>query len=138
MLSTDAILVQAQEAKKTLGTASTEVKNHALRAMADALVAGCEDILAANAADCADAEGTISTVMMDRLLLTKERIHGMADGVLALIDLPDPVGQVRRRATPKPGMVMMEPVSATMKPAPADTFTWRTVIWKSRGAPSLV
>ena len=69
MLSTDAILVQAQEAKKTLGTASTEVKNHALRAMADALVAGCEDILAANAADCADAEGTISTVMMDRLLL---------------------------------------------------------------------
>ena len=106
MLSTDAILVQAQEAKKTLGTASTEVKNHALRAMADALVAGCEDILAANAADCADAEGTISTVMMDRLLLTKERIHGMADGVLALIDLPDPVGQVRRRATPKPGMVI--------------------------------
>ena len=106
MLSTDAILVQAQEAKKTLGTASTEVKNHALRAMADALVAGCEDILAANAADCADAEGTISTVMMDRLLLTKERIQGMADGVLALIDLPDPVGQVRRRATPKPGMVI--------------------------------
>ena len=102
MLSTDAILVQAQEAKKTLGTASTEVKNHALRAMADALVAGCEDILAANAADCADAEGTISTVMMDRLLLTKERIQGMADGVLALIDLPDPVGQVRRRATPSP------------------------------------
>ena len=85
MLSTDAILVQAQEAKKTLGTASTEVKNHALRAMADALVAGCEDILAANAADCADAEGTISTVMMDRLLLTKERIQGMADGVLAPI-----------------------------------------------------
>ena len=106
MLSTDAILVQAQEAKKTLGTASTEVKNHALCAMADALVAGCEDILAANAADCADAEGTISTVMMDRLLLTKERIQGMADGVLALIDLPDPVGQVRRRATPKPGMVI--------------------------------
>ena len=106
MLSTDAILVQAQEAKKTLGTASTEVKNHALRAMADALVAGCEDILAANATDCADAEGTISTVMMDRLLLTKERIQGMAGGVLALIDLPDPVGQVRRRATPKPGMVI--------------------------------
>ena len=106
MLSTDAILVQAQEAKKTLGTASTEVKNHALRAMADALVAGCDDILTANAADCADAEGTISTVMMDRLLLTKERIQGMADGVLALIDLPDPVGQVRRRATPKPGMVI--------------------------------
>ena len=44
--------------------------------------------------------------MMDRLLLTQERIQGMADGVLALIDLPDPVGQVRRRATPKPGMVI--------------------------------
>ena len=35
-------------------------------------------------------------------------------------------------------MVMIEPVSATTKPAPADTFTWRTVMVKSRGAPSLV
>lgn len=105
-MTTASILVQAQEAKKVLGTASTELKNTALSNMAKALLDHSEAILAANAADCAESEGVISTVMMDRLLLTQERISGMAEGVLALIDLPDPVGQVRRRSTPKPDLVI--------------------------------
>ena len=106
MLTTAAILSQAKEAQKVLSVADTETKNRALQAMADALTGQSAAILAANAEDMREAEGTISDVMLDRLLLNEERIQGMAEGVLALIDLPDPVGQVRRRTVHGNGMVI--------------------------------
>ena len=106
MMTTAAILVQAKEAQRVLSVADTAAKNAALEAMAQALTAGTPEILAANALDLAESEGNISPVMMDRLLLTEERIQGMAEGVLALIQLPDPVGQVRKRTVHPNGMVI--------------------------------
>ena len=106
MLTTAAILAQAKDAQKVLSVADTETKNRALQAMADALTANCAAILAANDTDMEAAKGTISDVMLDRLLLTEERIQGMADGVTALIGLNDPVGQVRRRTVHANGMVI--------------------------------
>ena len=93
MLTTAAILVQAKEAQRVLSIADTEKKHAALQRMADALASNTQAILAANAIDLKESEGSISAVMMDRLLLTEERIQAMADGVLALIQLPDPMGQ---------------------------------------------
>ena len=106
MLTTAAILAQAKDAQKVLSVADTDTKNKALQAMADALTANCAAILAANDADMDAARGTISDVMLDRLLLNEERIQGMAEGVTALISLNDPVGQVRRRTVHANGMVI--------------------------------
>jgi glutamate-5-semialdehyde dehydrogenase len=69
-------------------------KNAALAAMADALVEDTAAILAANAIDKENAKGKISDVMIDRLALDEKRILGMAEGIRALISLPDPVGKV--------------------------------------------
>lgn len=105
-MTTAAILVQAKEAQQILSIADTKTKDAALQHMADALLTNSDAILAANAIDLAESEGKISTVMMDRLLLTKDRIQGMADGVLALIQLPDPVGRVRRQTVHNNGMII--------------------------------
>ena len=74
---------------------STAVKNKALLAMAEALLAKQEEILAANALDMerAAAKGMKSS-MLDRLKLTAARIEGMADGLRQVANLPDPVGNV--------------------------------------------
>ena len=62
--------------------------------MAVALERSTEEILCANARDVAAAEGKISPVMIDRLRLTPERIHDMAEGIRQVVALPDPVGSV--------------------------------------------
>ena len=72
----------AKQAKKSINTATSDEKNKALRAMAAALVDATADILAANQLDMEAARGRISEVMLDRLLLTEERIQAMADGIL--------------------------------------------------------
>ncbi len=71
----------------------TESKNKMILAMADALVGAKDEILRANEADVDSARGTISDVMIDRLLLTEERILSMADGMRKIAALPDPVGK---------------------------------------------
>ncbi|MEA4945221.1 MAG: glutamate-5-semialdehyde dehydrogenase [Propionicimonas sp.] len=87
----------AKTASRTLATLTRAAKDAALIAMADALLAGSDDILAANAVDVeqARASGT-SDAMIDRLALSPARIVGMADGLRALAALPDPVGDVVR------------------------------------------
>ena len=87
-------LVLARSAKKSINTASTALKNQALEAMASQLLKATEAILAANQIDMEAARGKISEVMLDRLFLDQERIAGMAQGIRALIDLPDPIGEV--------------------------------------------
>lgn len=72
----------AKQAKKSINTATSDEKNKALRAMANSLVDATADILAANQLDMEAARGRISEVMLDRLLLTEERIQAMADGIL--------------------------------------------------------
>ena len=84
----------AGSAKKSINTASTALKNQALEAMASQLLKATEAILAANQIDMEAARGKISEVMLDRLFLDQERIAGMAQGIRALIDLPDPIGEV--------------------------------------------
>ena len=84
----------AGSAKKSINTASTALKNQALEAMASQLLKATEAILAANQIDMEAARGKISEVMLDRLFLDQERIEEMAEGIRALIDLPDPIGEV--------------------------------------------
>ncbi|MEG3241416.1 glutamate-5-semialdehyde dehydrogenase [Streptococcus suis] len=104
MTTTQALLDSLLAHKASINLATTEQKNQALSAMADQLVAQSEAILAGNAIDMEHAQGKISQVMQDRLLLTAERIEAMADGIRALIDLPDPVGLVLEESTRADGL----------------------------------
>lgn len=94
MGTTQEQLALAKSAKKSINTASTALKNQALEAMASQLLKATDAILAANQIDMEAARGKISEVMLDRLFLDQERIAGMAQGIRALIDLPDPIGEV--------------------------------------------
>ena len=88
------MLSAAKAAKSTVSVLTTQQKNDGLAAMAAALEEQKEKILAANAMDMAQAAGTVSDVMLDRLRLTPERIAGMAKGIREVMVLPDPVGHV--------------------------------------------
>ncbi|HFR3715102.1 TPA: glutamate-5-semialdehyde dehydrogenase [Streptococcus suis] len=104
MTTTQVLLDSLLAHKASINLATTEQKNQALSAMADQLVAQTEVILAGNAIDMEHAQGKISQVMQDRLLLTEERIEAMADGIRALIGLPDPVGLVLEESTRVDGL----------------------------------
>ena len=104
MKETALILQEAKEASLVINRLSSEEKNKVLSAMADALLSETDSILKANEEDLAAAEGSISPVMMDRLRLTKDRIGGMADGIRALISLPDPVGNTLRETKRENGL----------------------------------
>lgn len=105
-MTTLELLNKAQGAKSALATATAETKNQALSAMADALEAAQDSILAANAVDLDNARGHISTVMLDRLALSAARIRGMADGIRDVVTLPDPVGQVLTEVKRPNGMTI--------------------------------
>lgn len=85
---------KAKTASKILALASTENKNKALLALADALSTGSAEILAANAQDvhAANAAG-VSPAMIDRLMLNEKRIENLCQDLHHLASLPDPVGQ---------------------------------------------
>ncbi|HEL2086593.1 TPA: glutamate-5-semialdehyde dehydrogenase [Streptococcus suis] len=104
MTTTQALLDSLLAHKASINLATTEQKTQALSAMADQLVAQTEAILVGNAIDMEHAQGKISQVMQDRLLLTAERIEAMADGIRALIGLPDPVGLVLEESTRVDGL----------------------------------
>ena len=70
------MLEAAKAAKTEIARLTSEKKNAALNAMADALLEYEADILAANALDLEAAKGTVSDVMLDRLLLTPARVSG--------------------------------------------------------------
>jgi glutamate-5-semialdehyde dehydrogenase len=107
MTSTQALLDSLLAHKAAINLASTEQKNQALEAMASQLESQCDLILAANALDMEAAKNSsISTVMLDRLLLNEERIQDMASGIRALIALPDPVGLVLEESTAPNGMLI--------------------------------
>ena len=88
------MLENAKAAKREVANLTTEQKNAALNAMAQALLSQEAEILAANALDLDAAKEHISPVMLDRLRLTPARIAGMADGIRQAAALPDPVGQI--------------------------------------------
>ena len=99
-----AMLTAAKAAKTEISCLTTEQKNAALCAMADALLANEADILAANALDLEAAKGTVSDVVLDRLLLTSPRIAGMAEGIRQVANLPDPVGRILEEYTRSDGL----------------------------------
>ena len=105
-MTTMELLQKARGAKTAMALADTDTKNRALLAMADALEGAREDILAANEADLADAQGPISQVMLDRLALNPGRIAGMAQGIREVAALPDPVGAVLKRVERPNGLVI--------------------------------
>jgi glutamate-5-semialdehyde dehydrogenase len=86
---------RARAAARPLAIASTDAKNAALSAMAEAILAGEAEILAANAIDMTNGEEAgLNKASLDRLKLTPARIRDMAYGIRAIVALQDPVGEV--------------------------------------------
>ena len=86
---------RAKAASRQLGVLSTSKKNEALKAVAAALVANSADIIAANEIDVKNAkENGMSEALLDRLSVNEARVKAMADGILQVADLKDPVGEV--------------------------------------------
>lgn len=109
-MTTREILIQAREAKTALMLSDTGTRNLALEKMADALEQPemIERILSENEEDLAAAKGKMTDVMLDRLRLTKERIHGMADGIREVAKLEDPVGKVLSEVTRPNGLLIQK------------------------------
>ena len=85
----------AKAAAAEVAQLSTETKNKALLAMADALEAHMAEILAANAADMdRERANGMSPDMLDRLMLNEGRVRDMAVGLRQVAELPDPIGEV--------------------------------------------
>ena len=111
-MTTQEILINAR--KEAMNPVpSNETRSRALAEMADALIAHTDDILAANARDCENSRDKLSPVMMDRLLLNRARIEGMAQGVRDLIELEDPCGKTLSAHVVGNGLVI-EKISAPM------------------------
>jgi glutamate-5-semialdehyde dehydrogenase len=95
----------AKRAALVLGSASTEAKNAALEAAARLLGERSGEILEANAADLADERAAgLSPALRDRLALSEARIAGMAEGVLAVAALEDPIGEQLEHSSLESGL----------------------------------
>ena len=105
-MTTKELLIAAKAAVSALSRATSQQKNDALLAMAQALEDHKDEILAANAQDVSAATGHISTVMLDRLALSEGRISDMAEGIRQVVALPDPVGKILRRVERPNGLVI--------------------------------
>jgi glutamate-5-semialdehyde dehydrogenase len=88
---------RGRAASERLGELRTDVKDAALRQGADALEDACDGLLRKNEKDlAAGREKGLSAPLLDRLLLNRERIAAMAEGLREVAALPDPVGEVTR------------------------------------------
>ena len=86
---------QAKEVSRLLGILGSREKNMGLEEAARSLLEGEEEILLANQEDCEKAKnGGMSQGLLDRLMLTPARVQAMADGLLQVAALEDPVGEV--------------------------------------------
>ena len=109
MTHIDTLGQQAKVAGRQIAKLSTAAKNDLLNQVAKALVAESAYIIAENAKDMANAkENGISEIMQDRLLLTEDRIAGIAEGVRQVADLQDPIGQVVRGYTNLDGLKIVQ------------------------------
>jgi len=107
------MLEAAKAAKSEIARLTTEEKNAALNAMADALMAAEGEILEANLRDLDAARETVTPVMLDRLELNPARIAAMALGMRQVAGLPDPVGRVLEESTRANGL-QIQKVSVPM------------------------
>lgn len=86
---------KAKKSSRYLAQASSKEKNTALQLMSQALLENTSAILAANLQDLAAAkENHIAETLLDRLVLNEERLQAMADGLVQIAELPDPIGLV--------------------------------------------
>ena len=100
------ILKKTRAARSSLAALDETSKNRILLAMAEALMAAEDDILAENDADMTAARGHINDVMLDRLRLDHDRLAGMAEGVRAIAALPDHTGRVLSEVRRPNGLVV--------------------------------
>ena len=108
MQDLNAIALAAREASYALAKCDTETKNKILAQIEADIVDSSDYILKENARDLENAkENGIATAMLDRLSLSKERIQGIADGVLDVVKLPDPVGEILE-STERPNGLKIE------------------------------
>ncbi len=98
---------EAKQAARKLATLSSAVKNAALTALADALIARTDEILAANARDLdrGRADG-LSSAIIDRLTLNPDRVAAIAKDVRNVASLPDPVGETLEMRTLPNGLMV--------------------------------
>ena len=100
---------QAKAAARILAVAGTDQKNQALAAVAAALRAHTEEILAANREDLENGrQSGLGEALLDRLALSEARIAGMADGMLEVAALPDPIGVIESGSTRPNGMQVLK------------------------------
>ena len=105
----DTLGQQAKVAGRQIAKLSTAAKNDLLNQVAKALVAESAYIITENAKDMVNAkENGISEIMQDRLLLTEDRIAGIAEGVRQVAALQDPIGQVVRGYTNLDGLKIVQ------------------------------
>ena len=99
--------MEAAAAARMLAAVSPAIKNKALEAMADALLAAQEEILAANTEDMeAGKAKNMKASLLDRLLLTPARLADMADGLRQVAALKDPVGEIIGGSTLPNGLIV--------------------------------
>ena len=97
----------AQSASAALARLSSDTRNHALENVAQALATEQAPVLEANAADYKDAQDAgIDDAFLDRLLLTPDRLNGMAADVRGVAALPDPVGELMESFTLENGLAV--------------------------------
>ncbi|KFZ43691.1 glutamate-5-semialdehyde dehydrogenase [Anoxybacillus flavithermus] len=98
-----------KQAANRLAILSTEEKNEALSMIAEVLIAQMSYILEENEKDMANGkESGLSPSLLDRLQLTEERIHQIADGVRQVIHLPDPIGETIEQWTRPNGLLLKQ------------------------------
>ena len=103
------VAARARTAAAGVAPLTRAVKDAALHAMADALVARQDEVLVANAEDVAAArDAGTAEAQVDRLALTPERVRAMADGLRHVAGLPDPVGEVVRGSTLPNGLELRQ------------------------------
>ena len=93
--STDEICRKAKEASRSLALFTADKKNRALLCAAEAIKEHTEDILKANEDDMVKAKASgMNKGLLDRLYLDKKRVMSMAEGILQVAELKDPVGEI--------------------------------------------
>jgi glutamate-5-semialdehyde dehydrogenase len=105
----ESVALRAREAAQDLALSTRAAKDGALHAMADALVAATDEVLAANAEDLtAAAANGMPDAVVDRLRLDADRVAAMAAGLREVAGLPDPVGEVVRGSTLANGLELRQ------------------------------
>ena len=106
----------AQKAARKLARLSTEDKNAVLMNLVDLLRSDQEDVLEANRADYEEAESEgLEKSLLDRLLLTSDRLNGTADEIQRVAELPDPIGEVIETSSLPNGPVTSPPLTPQTK-----------------------